>query len=261
MERIRALIVDDEPLARDRIRDLLDRDPEVAVMADCRDGQEAIAAIREHAPDLVFLDVQMPEKSGFDVITEVGVERLPVIVFVTAHRRESFGQPFRELCLAIRDLAERFAAEGVQFVYPVHLNPNVQAPVRELLADLPNVHLLDPLDYHSLVQMLKRAAMVVGEQFQPDFGLAHGRRFVQPQSVRTEFEADRRLLVGERLQADDIPVEGDRRLVLMRRDFHGDVDAALQGGGHGPAPSDIVIARGLAAHFAAHHGHRHFLFP
>ena len=85
MERIRALIVDDEPLARDRIRDLLDRDPEVAVMADCRDGQEAIAAIREHAPDLVFLDVQMPEKSGFDVITEVGVERLPVIVFVTAH--------------------------------------------------------------------------------------------------------------------------------------------------------------------------------
>ena len=85
MERIRALIVDDEPLARDRIRDLLDRDPEVAVMADCRDGQEAIAAIREHAPDLVFLDVQMPEKSGFDVIAEVGVERLPVIVFVTAH--------------------------------------------------------------------------------------------------------------------------------------------------------------------------------
>ncbi len=83
------------------------------------------------------------------------------IVFVTAHRRESFGQPFRELCLAIRDLAERFAAEGVQFVYPVHLNPNVQAPVRELLADLPNVHLLDPLDYHSLVQMLKRAALVL----------------------------------------------------------------------------------------------------
>lgn len=85
MERIRALIVDDEPLARERIRDLLERDPEVVVAAECRDGQEAIAAIREHSPDLVFLDVQMPEKSGFDVIAEVGVERLPVIVFVTAH--------------------------------------------------------------------------------------------------------------------------------------------------------------------------------
>lgn len=85
MERIRALIVDDEPLARERIRNLLERDPEVVVAAECRDGQEAIAAIREHAPDLVFLDVQMPEKSGFDVIAEADVESLPVIVFVTAH--------------------------------------------------------------------------------------------------------------------------------------------------------------------------------
>ena len=85
MERIRALIVDDEPLARERIRNLLERDPEVVVAAECRDGQEAIAAIREHAPDLVFLDVQMPEKSGFDVIAEVDVAVLPVIVFVTAH--------------------------------------------------------------------------------------------------------------------------------------------------------------------------------
>ena len=85
MERIRALIVDDEPLARERIRNLVERDPEIVVAAECRDGQEAIAAIREHAPDLVFLDVQMPEKSGFDVIAEIGVERLPVVVFVTAH--------------------------------------------------------------------------------------------------------------------------------------------------------------------------------
>lgn len=85
MERIRALIVDDEPLARERIRNLVERDPEIVVSAECRDGQEAIAAIRDYAPDLVFLDVQMPEKSGFDVIAEIGVERLPVVVFVTAH--------------------------------------------------------------------------------------------------------------------------------------------------------------------------------
>ena len=85
MEPIRALIVDDEPLARERIRDLVDRDPEILVAAECGDGLEAIAAIREYAPDLVFLDVQMPEKSGFDVIEEIGVGQLPVIVFVTAH--------------------------------------------------------------------------------------------------------------------------------------------------------------------------------
>lgn len=85
MERIRALIVDDEPLARERIRALVDRDPDVVVAGECRDGVEAIAAIRAQAPDLVFLDVQMPEKDGFDVVAEIGVDRLPVLVFVTAH--------------------------------------------------------------------------------------------------------------------------------------------------------------------------------
>jgi len=85
VERIRALIVDDEPLARERIRALVDRDPDVVVAGECRDGVEAIAAIRAQAPDLVFLDVQMPEKDGFDVVAEIGVDRLPVLVFVTAH--------------------------------------------------------------------------------------------------------------------------------------------------------------------------------
>lgn len=80
-------------------------------------------------------------------------------VFITAHRRESFGQPFRDLCGAIRDLAAQF--EDVTFVYPVHLNPNVQAPVYELLSDIPNVFLTDPLDYRSLVYMLQNAALVL----------------------------------------------------------------------------------------------------
>jgi two-component system, LytTR family, response regulator len=82
---IKVLIVDDEPLARERIRDLLERDPEAVVAGECSDGDEAVAAIRAHAPDVVFLDVQMPEKDGFDVVEEVGVDRLPAIVFVTAY--------------------------------------------------------------------------------------------------------------------------------------------------------------------------------
>lgn len=83
------------------------------------------------------------------------------LVTITAHRRESFGEPFRELCLAIRDLAVRHRDNGTHFVYPVHLNPNVQAPVRELLSGLDNLSLLEPLDYLSLVQLLRRSYLVL----------------------------------------------------------------------------------------------------
>jgi UDP-N-acetylglucosamine 2-epimerase len=83
------------------------------------------------------------------------------LVLITAHRRESFGQPFRDLCLAIRDLAVRFENEGVHFVYPVHLNPNVLQPVHELLSGLSNVSLIAPLDYLSLVHLMKCATLIL----------------------------------------------------------------------------------------------------
>ena len=83
------------------------------------------------------------------------------VVLITAHRRESFGEPFKELCLAIRQLAETFAGEGVHFVYPVHLNPNVRQPVYSVLSGLPNVSLLEPLDYLSLVHLMKRSALIL----------------------------------------------------------------------------------------------------
>ena len=83
------------------------------------------------------------------------------LVLITAHRRESFGPPFRELCLAIRDLAQRFADQRVQFVYPVHLNPNVRQPVMSLLSDVPNVSLIEPLDYLSLVHLMQRSELVL----------------------------------------------------------------------------------------------------
>lgn len=81
------------------------------------------------------------------------------LVLVTAHRRESFGEPFRRLCEAIRELAGRFP--DVHFVYPVHLNPNVRAPVEEILSAKANVHLLDPLDYLSLVHLMKRSTLIL----------------------------------------------------------------------------------------------------
>ncbi len=79
------LLVDDEPLAREGLRILLSRDPEIASIHEAKDGREAVAAIRDTKPDLVFLDVQMPEMDGFSVIKEVGAERMPAVVFVTAH--------------------------------------------------------------------------------------------------------------------------------------------------------------------------------
>ena len=82
---IRTLIVDDEPLARERLHELLDEAPGVTVADDVEDGPEAVEAIREQAPDLVFLDVQMPGMSGIDVIEEIGQDRMPVTVFVTAY--------------------------------------------------------------------------------------------------------------------------------------------------------------------------------
>ena len=81
------LIVDDEPLARDGLRLLLAEDPDIAAIREAKDGRDAVAALRAAPPDLVFLDVQMPEMDGFSVVKEMGAERMPATVFVTAHDR------------------------------------------------------------------------------------------------------------------------------------------------------------------------------
>jgi two-component system LytT family response regulator len=85
MNSIRVLIVDDEPIARKGIRRLLDEAPDVEIVGECGDGAEAVAAIRKQSPDLVFLDVQMPELDGFRMLEKVGVEQGPEIIFVTAY--------------------------------------------------------------------------------------------------------------------------------------------------------------------------------
>jgi two-component system LytT family response regulator len=82
---MRVVIVDDEELARRGIRARLQRSRDVEIVAECGNGREAIAAIRSTSPDLVFLDVQMPGKTGFDVIEAIGYESFPHVIFVTAH--------------------------------------------------------------------------------------------------------------------------------------------------------------------------------
>ena len=83
--KIRALVVDDEPLARRRICKLLSRDVEVEVIGDCANGYEAIEAINHRAPHLVFLDVQMPEVDGFAVLESIDPRAMPFVIFVTAY--------------------------------------------------------------------------------------------------------------------------------------------------------------------------------
>ena len=85
--KTRALIVDDEPLARKRIKALLKDEPAVAVVGECATGREAIRLIRELSPDLVFLDIQMPEVGGFDVLEALGKEQPPAIIFTTAYNQ------------------------------------------------------------------------------------------------------------------------------------------------------------------------------
>jgi len=85
--RTRVLVADDEPLARERLRMLLAREEGVEVAGECANGPDAVAAIQKLKPDLVFLDVQMPGATGFDVIESIGVDRMPPVVFVTAYDR------------------------------------------------------------------------------------------------------------------------------------------------------------------------------
>lgn len=82
------------------------------------------------------------------------------LILVTAHRRENFGQPIENICLALRKIADRYR-DDVQIVYPVHLNPNIQEPVYRLLGNTPNITLLPPLDYLPLVHLMKHAYLVL----------------------------------------------------------------------------------------------------
>lgn len=144
------------------------------------------ALLAEHVPDA---DIHVTGNTVVDALLAIAerpyswdesplknLDQNGRIVLITAHRRESFGTPFRELCLAIRELAQQFAKDGVQFVYPVHLNPNVRGPVMDILSGLPNVRLFEPLDYLSIVQLMRRSTLILTDsggiqEEAPSFGV------------------------------------------------------------------------------------------
>jgi two-component system LytT family response regulator len=85
--RLRTVIVDDEPLARRLLRALLSEIPEVELIAECRNGREAIRITHAMSPDLLIMDIQMPGMSGFDVVKELQADEMPMVMFCTAYQR------------------------------------------------------------------------------------------------------------------------------------------------------------------------------
>jgi two-component system LytT family response regulator len=110
-----ALIVDDEPLARASLRKLLEREPDAITIFEARNGHEAVSRILAERPDVVFLDVQMPEMNGFEVVRQVGAAAMPEVVFVTAHDQFAI-QAFEinALDYLLKPVSEERFAEALQ---------------------------------------------------------------------------------------------------------------------------------------------------
>lgn len=138
-ERLRAVIVDDEPVARQLLRTMLAEHPEVQVVGECRNAREAVAVLRDVEPDVAFLDIQMPGGDGFSIIEQVGVEEMPAIVFVTAYDEYALRafevvaadyllKPFdeRRLASTVRRLRARLDRDA----------PGEAVRLRELLSEL-----------------------------------------------------------------------------------------------------------------------------
>jgi two-component system LytT family response regulator len=112
---IRTLIVDDEPPARGRIRKLLGVDPELEVIGECGLGEDAVMALQRDPPDLIFLDIRLPDMTGFDVLERAGVETSPLVVFVTAydeHAVRAFGVRAVDYLVKPFERAQLYAAVG-----------------------------------------------------------------------------------------------------------------------------------------------------
>jgi two-component system, LytTR family, response regulator len=136
--KIRTLIVDDESSARERVRRLLEKESDVEVIGECENGVEALAALRRQKPDLLLLDIQMPEMDGFDVLRNLGGE-LPAVIFVTAfdryavkafevHALDYLLKPFKPARLSA-------ALEHVRVHLAASVKDGVSERVRALLAE------------------------------------------------------------------------------------------------------------------------------
>jgi len=120
-------------------------------------GQQSMA--RQKELDDYFKqrwDLRLPTSTGNDSSTNTHIDKL---ILVTGHRRESFGKGFESICLALKEIAER--NPNVTVVYPVHLNPNVQQPVRTILNGKPHIYLIEPLEYEPFVYLMSKSYLIL----------------------------------------------------------------------------------------------------
>lgn len=236
---MRAVVVDDEPLARRGICQLLAAHPDVEVVAQCANGLEAVAAVMERAPDILFLDVQMPEMDGFEVVRRIGAEAMPAVVFVTAYD-EFAVQAFEasavdylmkpvgpeRFAVAMHRVNERrSAAIALQRVSELqallaHVSAHVTPRVARLsVTTLSGVVLIDPNeidwieadDYYAVIHvgnkryMLRESLTSLGERLPPErFIRVHRSAIVNGDRVRE-------------LRRGTVILEGGTRVSISRR--------------------------------------------
>jgi UDP-N-acetylglucosamine 2-epimerase (non-hydrolysing) len=161
------------------------------------------------------------------------------LIVVTAHRRENFGEPIRNICAALIQLAEKFK-DHVEIIYPVHLNPNIQKPVNELLSGISNITLLPPLDYLPLIHLLKNARLILtdsGGIQEEATGLGKPCLVLRDVTERPEgVDAGALILVGT--ETERIVAEASR--LLTDKDLYDKVSHATNPYGDGRAAPRIV---------------------
>jgi UDP-N-acetylglucosamine 2-epimerase (non-hydrolysing) len=124
-------------------------------------SEDKIFVVQNTVIDALFLALELLKKEGDGKYQEFfkEIDFNKKVVLVTAHRRESFGEPFENICNSVKELSIKYPE--VEFVYPVHLNPNVREVVYRILSDIPNVHLIEPLDYPYMVWIMNKAYIVL----------------------------------------------------------------------------------------------------
>jgi two-component system LytT family response regulator len=235
--KIRALLVDDEPLARSNLRFLLRQDPDMESIAEAGSGAEAVAEIRGTRPDLVFLDVQMPECGGFEVLEILKAEgALPVIVFVTAYDEYALRafdagaldyllKPFDDarFALALQRAKDRLAAREPAPEIP---RLTVRSAGHEVYVPIPDIDWVEAADYYACLHvgskshLLRRSMAELERDLDPQiFCRIHRSTIVNLRRVRA-------------LQVDsageyEVILEGGQRLRLSRR-FRKDLQSRMR---------------------------------
>jgi two-component system LytT family response regulator len=237
MSKIRALLVDDEPLARSNLKILLQEDPDIESIAEAGSGAEAVAAIRRTRPDLVFLDVQMPECGGFQVLEILKADgALPVIVFVTAYDEYALRafdagaldyllKPFDDprFALALQRAKERLAARDPA---PEIARLTVRSAGQEVYVRIPDIDCVQAADYYVCLHvglkshLLRRSMAELERELDPHiFCRIHRSTIVNLRRVR----ALRVDSAGEY----EVILEGGQELRLSRR-FRKDLQSRMR---------------------------------